>query len=100
MSASAAVDSAYAAIAANTDYDAGAGSVAKAEAFISAVRTLLALRPNSSSRAGESHGFDHGQLQQQLNRAERWVAQRRQAASGTGTRLLSTRRVGSSGGGA
>jgi len=69
----------------NADYEA-AGSVAKAQAFVTACVQLAMLLPSSASSQGSSQSFDIGELRANKERAQAYIAAN---AAGARTRFLS-----------
>ena len=65
---------------ANASYDAGAGSVTMAEAFVEACRAILVLTPAESRNAADSVRFDLATIRSQLKAAARFVRIRKSAS--------------------
>lgn len=66
---------AEAAYLANSDWDDGAGSVSKAQAFRSACRALLVLKPSEVDTGQKSHAFDMRLVSAQLDAVQAWLAE-------------------------
>ena len=73
LDSSSSLEDVYAAYRDAADYDV-TGDVAKAKAFIVAVRHLLLLLPASATQGGESISISMSDLQKQLAAAVDWLA--------------------------
>lgn len=70
----------------NCDFE-EVGSVAKANAFVTAAKRLLAFSPESSSNEGSSLSFNRSALTSLLDRAQQYIAVT--SGKGSRTRFLS-----------
>jgi hypothetical protein len=77
---------------ANADYADGAGDIAKARDFRTAIRALMVLQPTEISREGHSRKIAVEQLPKQLEEVTEWL-QAREAASGTNQALFTRGRA-------